>query len=180
MSTNPPVTQAVDQYIVAELTRANGIVDQLIRTSPDVICLIEQLNKNIKQKNINECEICVVQDDLREKFKTAMCQENIASEIVPRFALLHAYNVVRDIKMVHAKLGDSIVVYFLCKTVKALHELGQMIVSGFMHAVFAAAIESHLAHGLATVDVYVRADEFNLALLCLSSQQDKGKSCDRQ
>ena len=87
-----------------------------------------------------------------------------------------AYNTVRDIKIVLVKRGDSIVVHFLCKTVKALYELGQMIVSGFMHAVFAAAIDPP-AH--TTVDVCVRADEFNLRLLNLSSPQDKGNSVDR-
>jgi len=84
-----------------------------------------------------------------------------------------AHNTVSDIQMVTAQHGDSIVVYFLCKTIKAHYDLGQMIISGFMHAVFAVAIESVAS---TTVDVYVRADEFNLRLLCLSSPQLKGAS----
>ena len=75
-----------------------------------------------------------------------------------------------------ARHGDSIVVYFLSKTVKTLYKLGQLIVSGFMHVVFAVAIESVAR---TTVDVYVRADEFNLKLLCLSTPQDRGTSIDR-
>ena len=43
-----------------------------------------------------------------------------------------------------------------------------------MHAVFAAVIES-LVHRPTTVDVYVRADEFNFKVLHLSSPHDKGK-----
>ena len=68
--------------------------------------------------------------------------------------------------------GGSIVVYFLLKTVKSIYELGQMIVSGFMHAVFAAVIES-VSPTTAEVNVYITADEVDFRLLCLSSPQDK-------
>ena len=93
--------------------------------------------------------------------------------MVPGLAQLQAHSTVRDICVVEVRHGDSIVVYFLCKTVKAHYDLGQMITSGLMHAVFAVVIESVAT---TTVDVYVRADEFNLRLLCLSSPQLKGAS----
>ena len=95
--------------------------------------------------------------------------------MVPKLALMLAYNMVRDIRMVVAEHGDSVVVYFLCKTVKTIYDLGQMIMSGFMHAVFAAVIES-MSRTTVDVNVYVRADEFNVRLLCLSKPQDKGWS----
>ena len=88
-------------------------------------------------------------------------------------ALMFAHNAVKDIQIVIAEHGDSIVAYFLCKTVKSIYELGQMITSGFMHAVFAAAIES-MSRTTVDVNVYVRADETNFRLLCLTTPHDKG------
>jgi len=70
---------------------------------------------------------------------------------------------------------NSIVVHFLCKTDKSIYELGQMIVSGFMHSVFAAIIES-VSPAAVDVNVDITADEVDLRLLCLSSPQDKGWS----
>jgi len=67
--------------------------------------------------------------------------------------------------------GGSIVVYFLLKTVKSIYELGQMIVSGFMHSVFVAVIEPMTP--TVEVNVYITADEVDFRLLCLSSPQDK-------
>ena len=168
---NPPMALATEQEFIAELNKANVIVDQLIQTSPDVIGLTERL-----RQNITTYERTVYQDDLRKKFEAALLQGGISQGVACAFSLMQAYNTDRDIQIVLAKLGDSIVVYFLCKTAIAFYELGQMIVSGFMHAVFAAAIEPP-AH--TTVDVYVRADEFNLRLFQLSSPQDKGNSVDR-
>ena len=168
---NPPMAVATEQELIAEFNKANVIVDQLIQTSPDVIGLTERL-----RQNITTYEITLYQDDLRKKFEAALLQGGISQGMARAFSLMRAYNTDRVIQIVLAELGDSIVVYFLCKTIKALYKLGQMIVSGFMHAVFAVAIES-LAR--TTVDVYVRADEFNLKLLCLSTPQDRGTSIDR-
>ena len=169
---NPPMAVATEQEFIAEFNKANVIVDQLIQTSPDVIGLTERL-----RQNITTYERTVYQDDLRKKFQAALLQGGISQGMACAFSLMRAYNTDRVIQIVLAELGDSIVVYFLCKTIKALYKLGQMIVSGFMHAVFAVAIES-LAR--TTVDVYVRADEFNFKLLCLSTPQDKGRSIGRK
>ena len=165
---NPPMAPTVEQDFVSELNRANAIIDQLIRTSLDVIRLIRGL-----QQNIGGYKRYVIRDDLRKKFEAAMNQENIPAEMVPEFARWHAYLIVSNIKMVLAKLGDSVVIYFLCENVRVLFKLGQMITSGFMHSVFAPAIE-FLARRPTTVDVYVRANEFYFTLLCLSSPADKG------
>ena len=168
---DPPIGHVVEQQFMAELTRANGIIDYVTRTSPNVI----RLRRRLRQ-NINANQRTLVADQLTNEFEAALYQGGVPPGMVPELALMLAHNAVRDIQIVTAQHGDSIVVYFLCKTVKALYELGQMIVSGFMHAVFAVAIES-LAR--TTVDVYVRADEFNLKLLCLSTPQDRGTSIDR-
>jgi len=165
---NPPMALTVEKDFVSELNRANAITDQLIRTSLDVIRLIEQL-----PQRTNEYEIEVIRRDLKEIFEAAMSQGNIAAEMVPTFANLLAFNLVRDIKILVAKPGDSVVIYFLCENVRVLCKLGQMITSGFMHDIFAPAIES-LARRPTTVDVYVRANEFYFTLLCLSSPADKG------
>jgi len=86
-----------------------------------------------------------------------------------------AHNAVEDIQIVTAKQEDSIVEYFLCKTDKSIYELRQMIVSGFMHSVFATVIES-VSPTTVEVNVYITADEVDFRLLCLSSPEDKGWS----
>jgi len=164
----PPMAVTVEQDFVSEQNRAKVIIDKLTEKSPDVSRLIRGL-----QQNISGYETCVIQDNLRKKFKAAMYQENIPSKMVPEFALWHAYLIVSHIKMVLAKRGDSVVIYFLCENVRVLCKLGQMITSGFMHSVFAPAIE-FLARRPTTVDVYVRTNEFYFTLLCLSSPADKG------
>ena len=163
---NPPPPQPVEQNVIAELTRANGIIDYLKQTSDNVIRLIRRLRENPSAADVN-----TIEDQLRTAFEVALYQGGVPPAIVPALAQMIARTTVRDIEIVTVQHGDSIVVYFLCKTIKAHYDLGQMIMSGFIHAVFAVAIESVAS---TTVDVYVRADEFNLRLLCLFSPQLKG------
>jgi len=170
---NPRIAQSGEQIIVSQLTRANEIIDKRMETSPGVIHLKKRLRKNIKRRKKRRCE-----DDLREKFELALYQGGILPRLVCTFAQMFARNTVRDIEFGSAMATASIVVCFLCKTDEALCELSQMITSGFLHAVFAGAIES-LVHRPTTVDIYARADEFKLTLLHLSSVQGKGKLRDR-
>jgi len=162
------VAQAVEQQFMAELSRATGIVNRLKRTSRNVIRLMRRL-----RENVNADQRALIEDQLTNEFEAALYQGRVLMNMVPVLALMLARNTVDDIHFVVARHGDSIVVYFMCKTVKTLYKLGQMIVSGFMHVVFAVSIESVAR---TTVDVYVRADEFNLKLLCLSTPQDRGTS----
>jgi len=173
VDTNPPMTEKDELVVIAKINEANGIVDQLKKTSPEVMRVICAL-----QENVNDYQRFLYQNELTVHFQAALYQRGFSPGMVSQFSQMLAYNTVEDIKIVLVKRGDSIVIYFLCKTAKALYKFGQMIVSGFMHAVFAAVIES-LVHRPTTVDVYVRADEFNLKLFQLSSPQDKGNSIDR-
>jgi len=127
------------------------------------------------REDISQYHKTVIQDKLRRQFEAALLQGGVPPGMVPKLALILAYNMVRDIEMVVAEPVGSVVVYFLGKTIQSIHELGQMIMSGFMHAVFAAVIES-MSRTTVDVNVYVRADEFNVRLLCLSKPQDKGWS----
>jgi len=178
---NPPIAQAaeveqyfmaqvVEQQFMAELSRVTGIINRLKRTSRNVIRLMRRL-----RENVNADQRALIEDQLTNEFKAALRQAGVSPGMVPQLAMLLAHTTVEDIDIVTAQHGDSIVVYFLCKTIKTLYKLGQMIVSGFMHVVFAVAIES-LARTTVDVDVYVRADEFNFKLLCLSTPQDRGTS----
>ena len=167
VDTNPPLPGAAEQNVIADLTKAKGIIDQLTQTSPAVIGLIHRLTEN------SSADDRTTEDQLTNEFEAALYQGGIPQGLVPSLAYMLAFYIVRGIRMVLTRQGESIVVYFLCKTVKAHYDLGRMIVSGFMHAVFDAAIQSVAR---TTVDVYVRADEFNLKLLCLSAPQRKGLS----
>ena len=167
---NPAIGEAVEQCFISELTTAYEIIDQLMETSPEVYCLKQQL-----RQKITRCQRSLCQDGLTEMFVAALDKRGILPRLVRIFAHMVAYNTVRDIGFRSARTTNSIVVYYSFKTVKALYELSQMIVSGFMDSVFAAAVES-LVHRPTTVDVYMRADDFNFALSCLSSSQGTGKS----
>ena len=171
VKTNPPMTEEDELVFIEKMNVACGIVDQLKKTSPEVKRVICALHEPI-----DDYQRFDFQSELKAQYEDALHQGGFSPRLARKFSLMFVFNTVRDIEIVLVKRGDSIVVHFLCKTVKALYELGQMIVSGFMHAVFAAAIEPP-AH--TTVDVYVRADEFNLRLFQLSSPQDKGNSVDR-
>jgi len=165
--TSPPLSPVQEVYSTTELNTANEIIDQFKQTSCNVNGLILRVRQNRNNAYIRN----VVKDTLVTEFEVALYEGGLRPAIVRELAKMHAQITVRDIRMVLTARGDSIVVYFLCKTVQSLYGLGQMIMSGFMHAVFAVAIESRER---TTVDVYVRADEFNFRLLCLSSPQHKG------
>jgi len=161
---DPPVDQPEEQNMIAEMTRAIGITDRLNTTSP----LITGLSRRLRAY-ISECERSVVQE-----YEVALYQGGLPPGMVPSLASLLARSTVSGIQMVLARHGESIVVYFLCKTVEAFSKLGQMITSGFMHTVFTVVVQTTAAR--TTVDIYVRADEFNVRLLCLTARQDKGQS----
>jgi len=158
------------QNITAELSRANGIIDRLVRTAPNVIHLMGRLGE---YPGANDR--AVIERQLGNEFEVALYQGGVPPKMVSGLGQLLTHSAVCNIDVVLAQHGDDIVVYFLCKTVKAHYDLSQMILSGFMHAVFAVAIQSLAS---TTVDVYVRADEFNLRLLCLSHPQHKGSLID--
>jgi len=157
---------------MAEISRADGIISQMKQASPVVIELMHRL-----RRNVNEYDRSVIQNQLRDEFEAVLYQGGVPPGMVPGLATLWARSTVADFHFALVAHGDSLVVYFLCRTAKALFKLGQMITCGLMHAIFAVVIEPQAR---TTVDVYVRADEFNLRLLCLTSPQDKGLLFDRQ
>ena len=161
--------EEVEDNFIATLNRANAIIDRLKKTSA-VISLMCKL-----KPDLSSWDRTVIRDQLKHEFEVALRQGEFPAGKASKMALLFAHNTVKDIKIVTAKHGDSIVVYFLCKTDKSIYELGQMIVSGFMHSVFAAIIES-VPPTTVEVNVYIKADEVDFGLLCLSSPQDKGWS----
>ena len=170
VDTSPPLSPAAEIIVIIALNTANEIVDRLKDTCSAVKDLMLQLKDDLISYRRT-----VVQDQLKKEFEKALYQGGVPPAMVPWLALGYAHNTVKDIQMVVAKRGDSIVVYFLCKTVKSIYALGQMIMSGFMHAVFAAVIES-MSRTTVDVIVYVRADEVDFHRLCLSSPQDKSWS----
>jgi len=169
MDMNPPVGPTAEQVVIAHLMRANGIVDHQKRTSPVIRGLMRRL-----REDMSDYEWSVVQDQLSQEFEVALHQGSVSPGLVHHLAEMFAHNMVHDIQMVLARHGDSILVYFLCNTVKGIYKLGQMITSGFMPAVFTVFIQTTTA--CMTVDVYVRADMTNLRLLSLTAPQDKGQS----
>lgn len=170
---NPPIDESLELYSIKELNTVNKIIELLKQTSTKVSNLTYKLSQN----HDNKCLQTKIKRKLVTKFESALSKGDVRPEIVHKLAKMHARITVNDIRMVVVAHGASIVVYFLCKTVKSFYELDQMIKSGFMREVFAVVIESLER---TTVDVYVKDDEFNVSLLGLSSAQDKGLSINQQ
>ena len=97
--------------------------------------------------------------------------------MVPGFVQLLAHTTIAGSYMVGTEHGGSMVVYFLCKTAKALYELARMVLSGFLHTVFAVAVESVAR---TAIDVYVRADELNPDSSVLPHHNSKDLPRDQQ
>lgn len=146
-----PTAQAVVQDVMAEITRANGILDHLMQTSPTVTGLICRLVQTPSAHDRTSIE-----DQLREEFQSALHQGGVIRGMVAKVAHIRTHNIVRDIQMT--------------LNVKALYELGQMMVSGAMHEVYEVAMQS--------VARNVTAEEFNVRLSRPSSPQEKGLSAD--
>jgi len=87
---NPAVSQ-LDEHI-SEVTKANTIIDKLMKTPPEVIRLMEQSLEDITDYERSCCE-----DNLREEFEDALLQGGISPEIACTLAQLMAYNTVRDV-----------------------------------------------------------------------------------
>ena len=80
VETNPPVTQAAELEVMAILNKANGIVDQLKETSPEVVRLMSEL-----QEVINDYERDVCRNKLRAQYEAALHQEGISPELACAF-----------------------------------------------------------------------------------------------
>jgi len=164
--TNPPIGQDAELGIVTELARASALVDQLTHASPNVVRLLKRIGENSSAHDRT-----VIEDQLLNEFEAALYQGGVSPAMVPVLAEMLERATVSGIRVTCSERGESVVVYFLCKTVRMFYELGQMVVSGFMHAVFAVVIESVAR---TTVNVYIRADEFKYRFLCVCSPRDKG------
>ena len=169
---NPPIPQAAEQDIVEVVSRVNRVIQQLMKKSSVVIHLVQQLSPDINKYDRSD-----IQEQLRREIKKALKQNGIATEVARKFAIHHAYIIVRSVRIGLVKRGNSIVVYYICETIKAFCYLGQMITSGFLREVFSAIIQSLAS---TTVDVILRANDYNLRLLCLSSTHGKGLYLDRE
>ena len=101
VDTSPPLAVSTEQGFIAELQRANRIVDRLVRTSTEVIQLMSQL-----REDLSSFEITVIQGQLRQQFEAAMYQGGVPPEKIPQLALMFAHNQVRDVQMVVAMHGD--------------------------------------------------------------------------
>jgi len=101
VDTSPPLAASTEQITIGQLQVANGIVDRLVRTSPEVIQLMSQLKENLIPYDQS-----VIQDQLKQLFEAALYQGGILPGMVPRLALMFAHNTVKDIRMVVAKHGD--------------------------------------------------------------------------
>ena len=161
-----PRDEATEKKILKEMKRAHTIIRELKKSSYKVAELICQL----KTTGIEYTKVTDIKAQLREEFKTAMRQGNVSERVVNHLAKLSVRSTVDDLVIVKMKRGKSIVILFLCTTVKAHCELGRMVTSGFMRAIFTKIFSSQ-APTATTVVVYVRADEFYNRLSVLSSAQ---------
>jgi len=152
---DPELNEDMEQTIATVITTAGDIVNELKKTSSDVVALMRRL----KASDLSDYKKSVIESQLRHEFEAAL-KQNVPEGLVTPLASLLARSTVSDILFLVAVLGDSIVIYWLCGTVEASHELEQMIKSVFMQAVFAQIIEFHVETPV-TVHVYITTDQFD-------------------
>ena len=162
--TDPQLDEATEKNFAAMMTKAGNIINQLKKTSSDVIELMRQLKTPVSEYGRG-----VIEDQLKHEFRVAL-KGNVPAGLMTPFASLFAQCAVDDVQFDVAKHGRSIVIYFLCTTVKAMNNLHKMIKSRFMDTVFAEVINL-LTPTPTTVRVFVRDEDFNLAPSVLSSAQ---------
>ena len=164
--TRPPLDQAAEEEIMAQVNRANELIEKH-KESAVVIDWMCQLN------DVGEYERDAIESLLSNEFQNVLLQNDVLAGVATRVAHWLARNTVTDIHLVVTTRGSSIVVYFRCGSVPALYELDGMITTGFMRAVFTEIIHS-LTSSTPTVDVYVKPDDFDFVLSSLRSLQDSG------
>jgi len=165
--TRPPLDQAAEEEFMAQVNRANELIEKHKKESDVVIDWMCQLN------DVGEYERETIESLLSNEFQTVLLQNDVLAGVATRVAHWLARNTVTDIHLVVTKRGSSIVVYFRCGSVLALYELNEMITTGFMHVVFTEIIHC-LTSSTPTVDVYVKPDDFDFVLSSLRSLQDSG------
>jgi len=141
--THSQLDGATAENFLAVIARAGEIIDHLKKTSPAVFELMRQLNISEYQRNH-------IESQLRHEFETALVENVPPGTMIP-LASMFARSTVIDIMTI----GETIVVYFSCNTVKAQNEIGRMITSGYMQKVFAETSDSQLLTVPTTVDVYL-------------------------
>ena len=114
-----------------------------------------------------------MEEQLQNEFENGLYQGGVSPGMVPGLAQVLAHNIVRGICLVLSQYGDSLLVYFVCDSIRPLQELARMVKSGFMQDVFTAILEPEL-HLPTTVDIYVRLDEFRSKRKYLSYAPGKG------
>ena len=98
----PPIGQAAEQNLMAELTRANAIVDRLIQKSPNVVNLMRRL-----QEHTNTQQRTAIEQQLENECEAGLYRGGVPPAMVPGFAQMLACNTVRGICMVSTKRGDN-------------------------------------------------------------------------
>jgi len=114
------------------ITRVSDVISQLKETSTDVRDLMRQLKTPVPRSRRE-----IIEDQLRQEFETAL-METVPRGIMISLASVLAHSTVYDI----TTIGETIVVYIRCKTVKAQHELLHTITSGFMKMAFDDVMKS--------------------------------------
>ena len=145
--THSQLDGATAENFLAVIARAGEIIDHLKKTSPAVFELMRQLNISEYQRNH-------IESQLRHEFETALVENVPPGTMIP-LASMFARSTVIDIMTI----GETIVVYFSCNTVKAQNEIGRMITSGYMQKVFAETSDSQLLTVPTTVDVYLASPQ---------------------
>jgi len=158
---DPALDVTTEQNIAAKITRASEVINELNKTSTDVKSLMCRLKEDMSENDLTE-----IQNQLRDAYKEALCQDGVSLEMATPLVSLLAQCTVYGILIVLAVRGKSIIIYLLCNSVKALYHVSHMITSGFMRKVFADIIESETLMRT-TVDVCVNAEEFSFRLSCI-------------
>jgi len=151
--------QQMEKQYSKMLTQAGRIVSRNNTKRSKTASLL----KRLKRKNLSGQEKEEVRVKLKRRLSAALVKGGISPEITETTTMVFANLLMEGIEMVHAKPGESIIMYLKCKSVKSLLSLRDMVLSGFLLELLGDAIEEFI-QGRPEIQLIIKADDYNLCL----------------
>ena len=163
-----PSDRSFDKRYTKALKEAGRIVSRKNTKRSEIASLL----KKLKKKNLSGLEKEEVRVKLKRRLSEALVEGEFSRRATRTTSMVFANLIMEGIEMVHAKPGDSIIMYLKCKSVKSLLSLRDMVLSGFLLELLSDAIEDFIQVRL-QIQLIITSDDYNLCLSYLSSVAGK-------
>jgi len=99
--TRPPLEPAAEEEFMAEMTRADDLIEEHKQNSDVVIDLMHRLN----DVDVDENERDTIESLLSHEFQTVLLQHGVRAGVATRVAKMYARNIVSDSYIVVTRPG---------------------------------------------------------------------------